>query len=51
MLAISLGNTYQSVEHFGTSAWMVTRRVMAKEPGGNEKAYFLKVCVLLVSIK
>lgn len=42
-VALPKGTTFLSVENFGTSAWTVTGRVMALEPDGTEKPYFLKV--------
>lgn len=32
-----------SVEHFGTSAWTITGRVVAQDADGGESSYFLKV--------
>lgn len=43
IVALPQGTTFLSVENFGTSAWTVTGRVMAMEPDGTEKPYFLKV--------
>jgi protein-ribulosamine 3-kinase len=37
------GSTFKSVEHFGTSAWTITGRVVATDAGGDETSYFLKV--------
>ncbi|KAK1764261.1 Fructosamine kinase-domain-containing protein [Phialemonium atrogriseum] len=41
--ALPQGSTFLSAEPFGTSAWTVTGKVMAREPDGTEKAYFLKI--------
>ncbi|KAF2812598.1 uncharacterized protein BDZ99DRAFT_474744 [Mytilinidion resinicola] len=41
--ALPEGRKFLSVEDFGTSAWTITGRIMALEPDGTEKAYFLKV--------
>ena len=42
-IALPKGRKFLSVENFGTSAWTITGRIMALEPDGSEKAYFLKV--------
>lgn len=42
-LALPEGSTFISVEHFGTSAWTVTGRVVAQNPDGTQSDYFLKV--------
>ena len=47
-LALPQGTTFLSVENFGTSAWTITGRVVAMEPNGTEKPYFLKVCSTIV---
>ncbi|KAH6656267.1 hypothetical protein BKA67DRAFT_531549 [Truncatella angustata] len=36
-------STFLSVEHFGTSPWTITGRVIALEVDGEEQSYFLKV--------
>lgn len=41
--ALPTGSTFISVEHFGTSAWTITGRVIASSPDGTETSYFLKV--------
>ncbi|KAI1087198.1 Fructosamine kinase-domain-containing protein [Rostrohypoxylon terebratum] len=41
--ALPAGSTFVSVEHFGTSAWTTTGRVLALDRDGSEKLYFLKV--------
>lgn len=40
--ALPEGSTFLSVEHFGTSAWTITGRVMAQNPDGTQSEYFLK---------
>lgn len=42
-LALPEGSTFLSVEHFGTSAWTITGRVVAQTRDGTESHYFLKV--------
>ncbi|KAF2748919.1 hypothetical protein M011DRAFT_399643 [Sporormia fimetaria CBS 119925] len=41
--ALPKGSTFRSVEHFGKSAYTITGRVVASDPDGSEKSYFLKV--------
>ncbi|KAK1765950.1 Fructosamine kinase-domain-containing protein [Phialemonium atrogriseum] len=40
--ALPEGSTFISVEHFGTSAWTITGRVIARSLDGSEQRYFLK---------
>ncbi|KAK8110224.1 uncharacterized protein PG998_006681 [Apiospora kogelbergensis] len=42
-IALPEGSTFQSVEHFGHSAWTITGRVRANIADGEEQSYFLKV--------
>lgn len=41
-LALPEGSIFISVEHFGTSAWTVTGRVVARDSDGTQSDYFLK---------
>ncbi|TPX17324.1 uncharacterized protein E0L32_012211 [Thyridium curvatum] len=41
--AVVEGNSFASVSHFGTSAWTVTGKVLAKTREGTDAAYFLKI--------
>jgi hypothetical protein len=41
--ALPPGSTFISVEVFGTSAWTITGRILAREADGSEKPYFVKV--------
>lgn len=41
--ALPKGSTFLSVQHFGTSAWTITGRIVAQNVDGIESNYFLKV--------
>lgn len=41
-LALPQDSTFISVEQFGTSAWTVTGRVVARDSDGTQSDYFLK---------
>jgi hypothetical protein len=43
LVALPQGIRFVSVEHFGTSAWTITGRLVALDPDGLEKLFFLKV--------
>ena len=46
--ALPEGSTFLSVEHFGTSAWTITGRLLAQNADGTEANYFLKVLSILL---
>ncbi|KAL1845019.1 hypothetical protein VTK73DRAFT_1320 [Phialemonium thermophilum] len=41
--ALPSGSTFVSVDHFGTSAWTITGKLVARSQDGEEEVYFLKI--------
>jgi hypothetical protein len=49
-LALPKGSIFLSVEHFATSVYAITGRLLARNPDGTETLYFLKVSLLICSL-